>query len=58
MNRLVMKMENDKKSKEFEDDYIVVAIDNISIKVTGRDHQRMRDKGDIKKKRILKFTYR
>jgi hypothetical protein len=36
-------MEEDNKSKEFEDKYIVIAIDSNGIKVTNRD-QWMRDK--------------
>lgn len=42
------------KSKEFEDDYIVIAIDSTGIKVTNRG-QWMRDKWNIKKKGYLKI---
>jgi hypothetical protein len=36
INRLDLKTEND-KSRVFEEDYIVVAIDNTGIKVTNKD---------------------
>ncbi len=34
INRLDIKIENDNSSKEFKDDYIIVAIDSTDIKVT------------------------
>ncbi len=45
-------------SKEFEDEYIIIAIDSTGIKVTNRGHQWMRDKWHIKnnnKKGYLKI---
>ena len=47
INRLDIKTE-DNKNMEFEDDYIVVAIDSTGIKVTNRG-QWMRDKWNIRK---------
>jgi hypothetical protein len=47
-------MEEDNKSKEFEDKYIVIAIDSNGIKVTNRD-QWMRDKWNVRKKGYLKI---
>ncbi len=35
INKLDIKI-NDNKSKEFKDDYIIIAIDSIEIKVTNR----------------------
>ena len=43
INRLDIKIKEDSKGKEFEDDYIVIAIDSTGIKVTNRG-QWMRDK--------------
>jgi putative IMPACT (imprinted ancient) family translation regulator len=54
INRLNIKMEEDNKSKEFEDKYIVIAIDSNGIKVTNRD-QWMRDKWNVRKKGYLKI---
>jgi hypothetical protein len=42
------------KSKEFENDYIVIAIDSTGIKVTNRG-QWMRDKWNMRKKGYLKI---
>jgi hypothetical protein len=47
-------MEEDNKSKEFEDKYLVIAIDSNGIKVTNRD-QWMRDKWNVRKKGYLKY---
>ena len=44
----------DTDSKEFEDEYIVIAIDSTGIKVTNRG-QWMRDKWNIKRKGYLKI---
>ena len=50
MNRLDMKIkENDNKSKEFKDEYIIIAIDSTGIKVTPRS-QLMQDKWNLSKK--------
>ena len=54
INKLDIKVEADNKSKEFEDEYIIIAIDSTSIKVTNRG-QWMRDKWNIKKKEYLKI---
>ena len=53
INRLDIKIEDD-KSREFEDDYIVVAMDSTGIKVTNRG-QWMRDKWHVKRKGYLKI---
>ena len=47
INRLDIKINDTKDSKEFEDEYIVIAIDRTGIKVTNRG-QWMRDKWHIK----------
>ena len=52
INRLDIKIQD--KSKEFEDDYIVIAIDSTGIKVTNRG-QWMREKWNVRKKRYLKI---
>lgn len=52
INRLDIKIQD--KSKEFEDDYIVIAIDSTGIKVTNRG-QWMRQKWIVRKKRYLKI---
>jgi hypothetical protein len=39
----------DDKNKEFEDEYIIIAIDSTGIKVTNRG-QWMRDKWNVKNK--------
>jgi hypothetical protein len=46
---LNIKIKDDSKNKEFKDEYIVIAIDSIGIKVTNRG-QWMRDKWHIKNK--------
>jgi len=43
INRLDVKIEDNNKSKEFEDDYLIIAIDSTGIKVTNRG-QWLRDK--------------
>jgi hypothetical protein len=53
INRLDIKIEDNNKSKEFEDDYIVIAIDSTGIKVTNRG-QWLRDKWN-KRKGYLKI---
>ena len=53
INRLDIKID-DNKNKDFEDDYIVIAIDSTSIKVTNRG-QWMRDKWNVRKKGYLKI---
>ncbi len=50
INRLDIKIKEDNKSKEFEDGYIIIAIDSTGIKVTNRG-QWMQDKWNIKKTR-------
>jgi hypothetical protein len=52
INRLDIKIPD--KSKEFENDYIVIAIDSTGIKVTNRG-QWMRDKWNMRKKGYLKI---
>ena len=54
INRLDIKIKEDNKSKEFEDEYIVIAIDSTGIKVTNRG-QWMKDKWNVKKKGYLKI---
>jgi hypothetical protein len=56
INRLDIKIENDNKSNEFEDDYLVIAIDSTGLKITNRG-QWMRDKWNVKKERIFENTY-
>jgi hypothetical protein len=48
INRLNVKIKEDNKVKEFEEEYIVVAIDSTGIKVTNRG-QWLRDKWNIRK---------
>jgi len=48
INRLDIKINDNKSSKELEDDYIIIAIDSTGIKVTNRG-QWMRDKYGIRK---------
>ncbi len=38
-------------SKEFKDEYIIIAIDSTHIKVTNRGYQWMQDKWHIKNKK-------
>jgi IS5 family transposase len=54
INKLDIKIKEDDKSKEFEDEYITIAIDSTGIKVTNRG-QWMRDKWNVKKKGYLKI---
>ena len=54
INRLDIKI-NDNKNKEFEDEYIVIAIDSTGIKVINRGQWIRRDKWNIKKKGYLKI---
>ena len=54
INRLDIKIKDNNKSKEFEDDYIVIAIDSTGIKVTNRG-QWMREKWNVRKKGYLKI---
>ncbi len=42
----------DNKSKEFEDEYIVIAIDSTGIKVTNRG-QWMQDKWNVKNRKDI-----
>ncbi len=53
INRLDIKI-NDSKDKEFEDEYIVIAIDSTGIKVTNRG-QWMIEKWNVRKKGYLKI---
>ncbi|MDQ6724022.1 MAG: hypothetical protein M3Z01_07145 [Thermoproteota archaeon] len=46
---------NDNKNKDFEDDYIVIAIDSIGIKATNRGQYIWRDKWTVRKKGYLKI---
>ena len=49
INRLDIKIKDtDNKNKEFEDDYLIIAIDSTDIKVTNRGHW-IRDKWGIRK---------
>ena len=51
INRLDIKIkENDNKNEEFEDEYIIIAIDSTGIKVTNRG-QWMKDKWNIKNRK-------
>ena len=50
IKRLDIKIKDDGKNKEFEDEYIIIAIDSTGIKVTNRG-QWMRDKWHIKNKK-------
>jgi hypothetical protein len=55
INRLDIKIKDvNNKEKNFEDEYIVVAIDSTGIKVTNRG-QWMRDKWNVRKKGYLKI---
>jgi hypothetical protein len=55
INRLDIKIKDvNNKEKDFEDEYIVVAIDSTGIKVTNRG-QWMRDKWNVRKKGYLKI---
>jgi hypothetical protein len=55
INRLDIKIKDvNNKDKDFEDEYIVIAIDSTGIKVTNRG-QWMRDKWNVRKKGYLKI---
>ena len=56
INRLDIKIKEDNENKEFQDEYIIIAVDSTGIKVTNRG-QWMRDKWHIKnnKKGYLKI---
>ncbi len=54
INRLNIQIKDTAKSKEYEDEYIVIAIDSTDIKVTNRG-QWMRDKWNANKKGYLKI---
>ena len=56
INKLDIKIKDDNKSKEFENDYIIIAIDSIGIKVTNRGQWMRRDKWNIKKERVFENT--
>jgi hypothetical protein len=53
INKLDIKIK-DNKYREFQDDYLIIAIDSTGIKVTNRG-QWMRDKWNIKRKGYLKI---
>ena len=46
--------DTDNKNKDFEDEYIIIAIDSTGIKVTNRG-QWMKDKWNVRKKGYLKI---
>jgi hypothetical protein len=54
INRLDIKIKEDNKSRDFEDEDIIIAIDSTGIKVTNRG-QWMQDKWNVKKKGYLKI---
>jgi len=54
INKLDIKIKEDNKDEEFEDEYIVIAMDSTGIKVTNRG-QWMREKWDVRKKGYLKI---
>ena len=54
INKLDIKIKEDNKDEEFEDEYIVIAMDSTGIKVTNRG-QWMREKLDVRKKGYLKI---
>ena len=55
INRLDIKInDTDSKNKDFEDEYIIIAIDSTGIKVTNRG-QWMKDKWNVRKKGYLKI---
>ena len=57
INRLDIKIKDaDSKNKQFEDEYIVIAIDSTGIKVTNRG-QWMKREMECKKERIFENTY-
>ena len=54
INKLNIQIKDNKSNKEFEDDYLIIAIDSTGIKVTNRG-QWIRDKWGIRKKGYLKI---
>ena len=54
INRLDIKIKDDNKGEEFEDEYLIIAIDRTDIKVTNRG-QWMKEKWNIKKNGYLKI---
>ena len=55
INRLDIKIDDtDSKNKDFEDEYIIIAIDSTGIKVTNRG-QWMKDKWNVRKQGYLKI---
>jgi hypothetical protein len=54
INWLDIKIKEDNKSRDFEDEDIIIAIDSTGIKVTNRG-QWMQDKWNVKKKGYLKI---
>src|SRR5215510_10159403 len=48
INKLDIAIKDNKRSKEFEDDYLIIAVDSTGIKVTNRG-QWIRDKWGIRK---------
>ena len=54
INRLDIKIKEDNENKEFQDEYIIIAVDSTGIKVTNRG-QWMRDKWNVRKKGYLKI---
>ena len=56
INRLNIKIKDIMYDKEFEDEYIVIAIDSTGIKVTNRG-QWIREKWHIKNKKVFENTH-
>jgi hypothetical protein len=54
INKLDIQIKEDNKDEEFEDEYIVIAMDSTGIKVTNRG-QWMQDKWNVRKKGYLKI---
>jgi len=55
INKLDVKIKDtDNKGKEFEDDYLIIAIDSAGIKITNRG-QWLRDKWNVRTKGYLKI---
>jgi hypothetical protein len=54
INKLDIQIKEDNKDEEFEDEYIVIAMDSTGIKVTNRG-QWMKDKWNVRKKGYLKI---
>ena len=55
INRLDIKIKEDNENKEFQDEYLIIAVDSTGIKVTNRG-QWMRDKWNVRKK-VFENTY-